>query len=494
MKRKYIYLFVAILFFAGGCNDFLENPPKGYLTTAGFPVTSSDALLATNGIYNTLRIWNFHAGGFPILDIMSDEARKGSNPGDALVIASYDNFTFTPSEQSLERWWSTLYQGIRRANLVLESLPDINMNQDMKNRLTGEASFLRAYFYFTLVRAFGDVPEVLTTNVSKDLGRTSKDVIYDDVIIPDLETAIDFLPEKSDYSAADLGRATRGAAKGILAKVYLFRHDFVNAEKYAMEVINSGQYSLDPDFSHVFSTDGEYGPGSVFEIGALPDNNMVNGGDQYGNTWGVRGVPNLGWGFGRPSWALIQFFGNDPRKDETIIFLGETLDGIKILGDGSTPDTTYTDATKTKILEIECYNQKTFTPGTETRFSFGYNRRILRYADILLMAAEALNENGKPQQALTYLNEVRARARGNDPNVLPDITVTDQDQLRDLILEERHRELALEGHRFWDLVRTGKAPEVLGPLGFVTGKNEILPIPENEVNISEGLIKQNPNY
>jgi hypothetical protein len=125
---------------------------------------------------------------------------------------------------------------------------------------------------------------------------------------------------------------------------------------------------------------------------------------------------------------------------------------------------------------------------------FGHNRRIIRYADVLLIAAEALNENNKPAQALIHLNRVRERAREGNNSILPDRTETNKDLLRDLILEERRHELALEANRFWDLVRTGKAAGVLGPLGFITGKNELLPIPQTEIDLSQGTLEQNPNW
>jgi hypothetical protein len=236
---------------------------------------------------------------------------------------------------------------------------------------------------------------------------------------------------------------------------------------------------------------GEHGIESVFEIGAI--GLEAAGGNQYANVQGVRGTPNRGWGFNRPSPNLrASFETGDPRLKGTIIDLGDVLDGITILGDGPTPDIT-TD-NNGNVIETECYNRKVWTPGNNVPTQFGHNRRILRYADVLLMAAEALNENNKPDLALTYLNMVRERAREGNNTILPDVTTTDKSALRDLILTERRHELAMEGHRFWDLVRTGKASEVLGPLGFVSGKNELLPIPQSEIDISQGSIIQNPEW
>lgn len=494
MKIKKILLAATFAVLLGGCDEFLENQPLGTLTDVSFPTTQQDLVLAVNGAYNTLRIWNFHEGGYPISDIMSDDARKGSNPTDQLpTIGVFENYTFDPSDGAFDRWWRTLYQGVKRTALVLEALPGIQMNNELKTRLEAETRFLRAYFYFTLTKAWGDVPKVTTVNPERRLPRSPKSEIYRDIIVPDLLFAVENLPEKSEYSSSELGRATKGAARGILAKAYLFNNDFINAEKYALEVINSGQYSLDPGFSHAFSVEGEFGSGSVFEIGAIPENSMEAGGNQYANTMGVRGTPNLGWGFQRPSMDLIRFFGDDPRMDATVLFLGEQIEGVTIIGDINTPDI-IRDPVSGDTIEMETYNQKVFVPGTDTRVTWGHNRRVLRYADVLLMAAEALNENNKPAEALIYLNQVRERARGDNSAVLPDIVETGKEALRDIILDERRRELALEGQRFWDLVRTGRAAEVLGPLGFVEGKHELMPVPQSEIDISEGAITQNPDW
>ena len=475
------------------CEDFLDKPPQGSLTQSNFPTSANDALLATNAVYNTLRNSNYNEGLFPILDIMSDDARKGSNPDDqAASIGLFDIFGQTPTEWVIGSWWNTLYLGIKRANVVTEKLPDIAMDDNLKLRYIGEAKFLRALFYFDLVRAWGDVPLYTTTQPSMDMGRSPAADVYDQ-IIADLNDAINALPEKSEYSGNDIGRATKGAAKALLAKVYLFQHDYVNAEKYALEVINSLEYDLEPIYSDAFSTLNEHGIESVFEVGAVGQEGIENGGNQYANVQGVRGTPNRGWGFNRPSINLINSFEpGDPRKDATVIFLGEVLDGVTILGDGKTPDETYDS--QGNLIEIECYNQKVWTPGQTVPPSFGFNRRIIRFADVLLIAAEALNENNKPGIALNHLNRVRLRARQGNNAILPDITITDKDQLRDIILNERRHELALESQRFWDLVRTGKATQVLGPLGFVTGKHELLPIPQAELDLTGNKWPQNPQW
>lgn len=490
---QHILILLVVLLISSCSDDFLEQPPRGALTVGSFPNSSRDALLAVNACYNSLREWQINTGGFPLLDLMADDAIKGSNPGDGTAIAVYDKFEHTATEGSVERWYKTLYQSIKRTNLVINEVPEIEMDPVLRDRYVAEARFLRAYYYSMLVRGFGDVPKVLVVDPPVDLGRAPVQEILDDIIVPDLEYAMLTLPQKSEYEAFDLGRVSQGAAKALLARISLFFGDYDLVESLTAEIIASDEYSLTADFASIFTGENEHGVESIFEVSAKADY-FVDGGNQYANTQGVRGTPNRGWGFCRPSYSalIVEYqLNQDPRMDPTIIFLNEVLDGIEIKGEGATPDTTYIDG---KITEIECYNQKVWYPGTDATSSQGHNRRIIRYSDVLLMHAEALNENGKTEEALFYLNKVRERARGGDVNVLPDIEETDKTILRDLILAERKYEFALEGLRFWDLVRSGKAKGVLEPLGFVSGKNERFPIPQSEVDISQGRIVQNPGY
>lgn len=481
---------MALSFFS--CSDFLDIKPQSELTQEAFPTTASDAQMATNAVYATIRGWHYHSGGYPILDIMSDDSHKGSNPNDQLnTLGPYDNFTITPSQDGLDRWWAALYEGIKRANVVIEKVPEIEMDTNLRGRYIAEARFLRGLYYFDLVRAWGGVPLVLTTTPPLKVPRSSSDEVYAQIEKDFLYAAIR-LPYKSEYGSQDLGRANKSAAKAFLAKMYLFKKNYVKAEQYALEVINGVDFfDLEENFAYANSKEGEHGVESLFEVGAFETSNAL--GNQYANSQGVRGTPNRGWGFNRPSENLrFAFDPNDPRMALTIIDLGDVLDGIQILGDGTTPDYVYDD--DNNIIERECYNQKVWIPGTSTDTQYGHNRRLMRFSDVLLIAAEALNENNKPGDAHIYLNRVRERARQGNPSILPDITETNKDLLRNIILNERRYELALEGHRFWDLVRTGKAQEVLGPLGFETGKHELMPIPQNEIDLSQGTLKQNPNW
>ena len=493
MKNIKLFIPIFLLFIFSGCGeDFLNQPPRGVLTAGSFPVNENDAFLAINGVYNITRTWQINTGGFPLLDMMSDDAVKGSSPGDGTAVSVYDKFEHIPTEGSSERWYKTLYEAIRRANLVINEVTKIDMDAALRDRYIGEARFLRAYFYGQLVRGFGDVPKVIITEPELEILRSPVAEILNEIIYPDLEFAASILPKRSGYPASDLGRATSGAAKTLLARIKLYYGDFAAVEALTREVIQSGEYSLVDDVNEIFTWDNEHNEESIFELSAKAEN-FNDGGNQYGNTQGVRGSPNKGWGFCRPAYPLIEEYqnNNDPRRDPTILFVNEEVDGTLILGDGATPDTTYDG---NKIVEIECYNQKVWFPGADGRTSFAHNRRIMRYADVLLMYAEALNENGKSSEALPFLNMIRARARNGNANVLPEVVTTNKDQLRDAIILERKYELALEGLRFWDLVRTNKAEAILGPLGFQKNKNELFPIPQSEIDISQGRITQNPGY
>jgi starch-binding outer membrane protein, SusD/RagB family len=485
-----------LFFLSVACTDFLQIDPQGDLTQASFPESSSDALLATNAVYAAVRNWHYNSGGYPILDIMSDDAYKGSNTNDQLsTVGAYDNFTFNTTGDGLDRWWATLYQGIRWANVVIEKVPAISMDTTLRNRYVGEARFLRGLFYFDLVRAWGGVPKVTSSIPPLHLGRSTAEEIYA-LIISDLQYAETHLPLKSELVSSDRGRATKGAAEGLLAKVYLFQKDFVNAETYAMKVILSKEYSLEPLFIDANGVKGNNGVESVFEVGALEVDGFDGGGAQYSNTQGVRGSPNRGWGFNRPSVELRKSFEpGDTRLKGTIIDIGDTIDGVFIKGDPNPTNNPVVILNQNgDTINIQCFNRKVWTPGDDPPTQWSHHRRLIRYADVLLMASEALNENGKPDDALIYLNQVRKRARGGNNSVLPDITSADKSLLRDKILLERRHELAMEGDRLWVLIRTGKASQVLGPYGFIAGKHELLPIHQSEIDISQGSLTQNPNY
>ena len=467
------------------CTDVIDRTPQGEYTLENFFQTEEQAVQSVNATYNQLRQWQTHVFSYiGMTDIVSDDADKGSIPSDGFFLQEIDDFTLTSTNVGPKTVWAGYYTGIFRANLAIARIPDVpTMDEALRTRLIGEARFLRGYYYFNLVRWFGDVPLILDPFPETfEIPRSPTAEVYAQ-IEADFQAAADVLP--ASYPAVDAGRVTNGAARAMLAKVALTQEDFQTAADLAQEVINSGQYELLPSYSQIFTEAGENSSESIFEVQAAAFE-IGGGGSQYNEVQGVRSANNLGWGFNRPSDDLVASFeAGDPRRDATVLYVGEVLpDGSAVVQDNPN-------------IDGERFNQKAFVPDHPGGNGNGPgNIRVFRYADLLLIAAEALNEIGQPEQALVYLNQVRARARGTSTTVLPDVTTTDQADLRNIVYRERRSELALEQQRWFDLVRTGRAAQVMKPLrpNFTEGKNELFPIPQTEVDLSQGALVQNPNY
>jgi hypothetical protein len=465
--------------------SFLDVDPQGQQPAVEFWKTPDDAAKSVNSIYGNLRSWENVA--FPALvieSVGSDETDKGSSPSDAPFWDLYDLHTVTSTEGSLQSFWTGQYQNILLCNQVLLHVPDIQMDQALKDRYLAEAKFVRAYSYFRLVRAYGDVPLRLTVPVDGteyNIPRTSKAEVYAQ-IEKDLTEAAAVLPVS--YPSTDIGRATKGAALGMHAKVALYQKKWADVLALSNQVIASG-YTLFPDFEKSFRTNNENNSESVFEIQAeLDPANRDASSSQYSQVQGVAGVQGGGWGFNVPSAALAAGFETgDPRRDATIIFRGET-----------TPEGDVIPTT----LPNPMYNQKSYVPFSQYVSGFNegsqQNIRVLRFADVLLMNAEAANELGDAGQALVSLNKVRTRARGNNAGILPNVTTTDQAALRTAIYQERKVELAMESDRYFDVIRQGRGAEVFGTKGWKPNKNEVWPVPQTEIDLSGGLLTQNPGY
>lgn len=394
-----------------GCDDFLTTQPRSQLTTGQFFSTSSHAVEATNATYSHLRAWAVHV--FPYItmgDIASDDANKGSTPADGANQAVFDNLGWDAGNGIFTETWEAYYRGIYRANLAITNIPGITMDETLRSRLIAENKFMRAYFYFLLVRAYGGVP-LITAPLSPDQyaqTRASREAVYE-LIKQDLRDAIAVLPEANGYPLSELGRATRGAARALLARVHLYEGDYQGAYTRAVEVISSGQYSLYPNYANLFTRAGENSSESVFEVQAVALQ-QGGAGSQYSQVQGVRGFPNLGWGFNSPSESLqAAFEPGDPRLQATILFAWEQLPH------GPAQVVYHNPTTPTNQ-----YNQKSFqaleNPGGQN--NGGENIRIIRYADVLLIAAEAAYRTNRISEAQGYLNQVRARARGGSPVTL----------------------------------------------------------------------------
>ena len=494
MKNKINYkiavIGLGILMSVGivSCENYLEKAPLGQLTSENFFKDELQATQAVNAIYAHLRSFNVHVFSYiGITDIASDDADKGSVPGDAGFLQDINDFTFDANNTAVNGIWSGYFQGVFRANQVIANVPEIDMDEELKSRLIGEARFLRAYFYFFLVRTYGDLP-LIDRPLNPDeytQARVSKEEIYE-FIEEDFRFAAANLPKKSEYDPSELGRATAGAAKSFLAKVHLFQNEYQEAFNLAQEVITSGEYELYPDYEGIFRREGEHSSESIFEVSTVALE-AGGGGSQFNEVQGIRGNPNNGWGFNGPSDDLMAAYEeNDPRLAATIINAGDTLPSGEIV----MPDPNMGDNAR--------FSRKAWLPERPPSGfgNSGANIRLFRYADLLLIAAEAANETGNPTQAMEYVNRVRERARQGNENILPDVTVTDQDELRMAIYQERRVELAMEQHRYFDLVRQGRAQEVFAELGitWIPGKHEVYPVPQSEIDISGGSITQNPGY
>jgi len=477
---------LSTVFMATSCKkSFLDVPPQGQQPATNFWESEADATKAVNAIYANLRTYNNTA--FPALiieSVGSDEAEKGSAPSDAGYWNLFDTFTATSTEGILQDFWTGQYQNINLCNQVLDNVPAITMDETLKARYLAEAKFVRAYSYFRLVRAYGDVP--LRLHVPKDateynIPRTDKASVYTQIEL-DLTEAAAVLP--ATYGAVDLGRATKGAALGMHAKVALYQKKFTEVLTLTNQVIGLG-YSLFPDFEKGFRTNNENNSESLFEVQAelLPGNADASN-SQYSQVQGAAGVIGGGWGFNVPTPVLdAAFETGDPRRQATILYRGET--------------TPQGDLIPTSVVN-PMYNQKSYVPFSMYVSGFNegaqQNVRVLRFADVLLMNAEAANETGNPSLALTSLNKVRARARGANTAILPDVTTTEQAALRTAIYKERQVELAMESDRFFDVIRQGRGAEVFGVKGWKANRNEIWPVPEIEIERSGNLLTQNPGY
>lgn len=505
---------VAVLgLLASGCDSMLDIDPRGEQTSANFFETADDANRALAGAYSAIQQQKrqtyqgapeFLAGYDMVFgSIISDDAFKGGeSQNDQPDIDDVQTFTVNPNNLYIAKMWSSLYEAVTRSNRLLNNVPDIEMDAEEKADILAEARFIRAYAYFYLLQAFGMEPstnngpgivllEGEVTIGSANQPRAPEPAVWEQ-IEADLQVAAEELPTKGARSPEQLGRATRGAAQALLVKAHIFQEEWGPAETLAQQVITSGEYSLAPDFASIFRTSGEHGPGSIFEINYVTLPNQLEG--YFGNVYQAS-RSTWGFGFNNPTQDLVDAFdSNDPRLDATVIFDGEPM-----------PDGTVVDGGASRS---GYHNEKIWIPQSEYPQNNGQgifagpsNVRYIRLANVLLWHAEAANENGNTPAALESLNRVRARARDTDDNpnndptgVLPDITTTAPAEVREAIYRERRLELALEDLRFFDILRQGRAADVLSDAGFASGTHERMPIPQREIDLSQGVLEQNPGY
>lgn len=487
MKRIYkITIFSIISLLLLSCSeDFLDVDSREKIAEED----SEEVFTPTsfvNGIYGMFTQWDYAFSYLGVTEIISDNAVKGSNPtGTGTDKHFLDDLNFTSTVPSVRSMWQSWYKTIGRANYAIAYTNNYEMQDtQLEQRLIAEAKFLRAYVYFFLVRSFGDVSlqsevefvdgEVVVIDSEANLNRVPKEQIYE-YIEQDLLDAIDILPLKSEYDTKDLGRATKGAAQAMLAKVYLYQEEWQKSLDMANAVINSSEYDLEPNYEEIWREYKENGVESIFEIQARGEA-IAHGVQQYSQTQGARGTSGWGWGFNVPSEELVAAYDaedDEIRKNATIIFAGETLwDGREV----------------SISVENPRYNEKAYSSANAGDGDGDKNIRVLRYAEVLLIKAEALAQLGNLENALVSLNKVRERVE------LSPVSGLSKNELIQKIWDERRLELAFEHDRWFDLIRTRQAPEAMAIHGKdFQEKHWLFPIPENQI-IQTPSITQNPGW
>jgi hypothetical protein len=478
MKKLLSLVALTSLLMVSCSKEFIEIPPVATVSVDALYKTDKDFQDAVVASYNTLQTQyqDFWIYG----DARGDDSRQEVVKTDPWYFS--DAFILSSDNDLLKTTWRNYYNIINRTNIILAKIESADAAVvTNKPRHIAEAKFLRAFAYFDLVRIFGDVPlltKPVTTAEAYTQAREKADKIYDEIIIKDLLDAENGLPVK--YTGADVGRATKGAAKAILGRVYMTRKDFVKAETKLQEVTTLG-YSLLPNYNDLFDyTKNEHHNEYIFDIeyeegigeGSVFTNRFFPNSAAMADVYGVKGGLTE---TNSPSPGLFALFtADDKRKDITVQkdgFIDKTGAFVKL------PSAT-----------SQAYTKKYITP-VGTANDSRANWKVIRYADVLLLYAEALNENGKTAQALPFINQVRTRAG------LAGYSNLAKDELREKIYLERRLELSFEGVRWFDLVRTGRAFDTLKSLGMKEYMT-VFAVPLGQIQLMNNrtLFPQNPGY
>lgn len=479
MNRSY-WLLPMILLGQAACGDLLTESPRGVLTTDNFYQTAADARSAVVAVY---RPWTdgdlFNTSLQWALNASSDYARVGpeeENPN----IVNLTRLGWNQTNPYTSNPWNGFYTVITRANIVLEKVPNTAMDETEKGYIIGEAHFLRALAYFYLARLYGEVP--LVRNEEEQLsnpGRSPVDEVYQQVV-DDATAAAAALP--TNWPSSERGRATSGAAHALLGDYSLWRQDWAQAAEHAKQIIDSGEYALTPDYLDAFLPGSQMGTEEVFGI----QSSSATGAPTVETA--VWYYPRImgpgqtgGWATMVPlAWHLDSYAEGDYRREVSYFTEGRLIDGSVV----------------TFSPHVFKYRPTT-RPGPQDA-----NWPVYRYADVLLMYAEARNEMGEVGDALQYVNQIRARARngaGGENRAAPaDLPAMSQAELRDAIFEERRFELAFEGKRWLDLVRRGQAAWEAAFANDETATEVaphkmLWPVPQSQIDLNPALT-QNPGY
>ena len=483
MKLKYNLIAIALLGFSfSSCSDFLEQNPQTDLSENDFYKTADDILSAVNGAYSSLQEGDIYGPWYVFGEIPSDNTRNQLS-GSVTTQNEFDQFYIDTQNSMIANFWKAAYKVINRTNTILGRIDGIEINTELANRYKLECKFIRALMYFNLVRVYGDVPLVLkeiSISESYDILREPKENVYNQ-IIADLKEAQD-LPVS--YSTAEDGRATQGAAKALLANVYMTLHKYAEAETILAEIINSGRYSL-----------LENTPGSLNIDGYKNVFSPVN----HNSKEGIFEIQFLKGGYGEGSNYANNFA---PENSGTnVVAVGGTggnnipeMDIYNAYEEG--------DLRRDFSMSLGYYDNRKNNEWVESRYVCKFmdvpyqnndasnNYPVIRYADVILMYAEALNQNGKTAEACKYLNMTRRRGFGYQTTETSpvDLQTTDKAQFALMVEQERRVELAFENHRWFDLIRTGRAVEVMRSKGFSLNEtNLICPIPQKQIDVNPKL-------
>ena len=483
MKLKYNLIAIALLGFSfSSCSDFLEQNPQTDLSENDFYKTADDILSAVNGAYSSLQEGDIYGNWYVFGEIPSDNTRNQLS-GSVTTQNEFDQFYIDTQNSMIANFWKAAYKVINRTNTILGRIDGIEINTELANRYKLECKFIRALMYFNLVRVYGDVPLVLkeiSISESYDILREPKENVYNQ-IIADLKEAQD-LPVS--YSTAEDGRATQGATKALLANVYMTLHKYAEAETILAEIINSGRYSL-----------LENTPGSLNIDGYKNVFSPVN----HNSKEGIFEIQFLKGGYGEGSNYANNFA---PENSGTnVVAVGGTggnnipeMDIYNAYEEG--------DLRRDFSMSLGYYDNRKNNEWVESRYVCKFmdvpyqnndasnNYPVIRYADVILMYAEALNQNGKTAEACKYLNMTRRRGFGYQTTETSpvDLQTTDKAQFALMVEQERRVELAFENHRWFDLIRTGRAVEVMRSKGFSLNEtNLICPIPQKQIDVNPKL-------
>ena len=482
---------LAFAFIATGiysCSDkFLDEVESYNIDSEGYFNSEDDYYMALIGAYDLLQ-----ASYVNVLlgEIASDNTLCGGESAtDVIGFQQIDDMTHTQVNNNLRDVWNWMFAGVNRANYILEFKDKIEF--EGKEVILGEASFLRAYYNFELLKWFGGIPLKVDQRFAPgdelSIPRSTPAEVYA-LIESDLKYAVNNL----EYVAPQTGRVTKGAAEALLGKAYLYQNKFAEAATVLDNVINNGPYDLALDYATIFENDGENGVESVFEVqytdaegagfGCLQcsEGNVAVGFNSIRNHTGP--TYDSGYSFNVPTQATVEVFEEgDSRKEASILDIDAwAVSTGATFGVGYEHTGYYNRKYIARKGDLNTADQNLTNPN---------NYRSIRFADVLLMAAEANNRgNIDDAKALAYLNRVRERAFGDATH---NVTAAGE-ALTAAIYHERRVELVGEGHRFFDLVRTGEAASSIE--GFVAGKHELFPIPIEEIQFSNGNWAQNPNY